>query len=131
MLVPGNLGFRVAAFFIFLVFPTTGFIIRRKWRLAVARKQEINRLLILASEEAARAELEATIDYTAAVPAPLYRQCSVCFIPASNHCARCKSVYYWYVVCYSICNFCSICYIIWISIFGPNLTGRNHEIKTV
>lgn len=94
MLVPRDLGFRVAALFIFVVFPAIGFVIRRKWRLAVARKEEINRLLVLASEEAARAELEATIGYTAAVPAPLYRQCPVCFVPASNRCARCKSVYY-------------------------------------
>jgi len=124
MLVPGDLGFRVAAFFIFVVFPAIGFVVRRRWRLAVARREEINRLLVLAAEEAARAELEATIGYTATVPAPLYRQCPVCLVPASNRCARCKSVYYWYVVCCSILNFSSIGYIVWIFYIWAEFKGR-------
>lgn len=49
---------------LFLVFiAAIGFLIRRKWRLSVARKAEIKRLLVLAAEEAARVELEATTGY--------------------------------------------------------------------
>lgn len=94
MLVPRDLGFRVAVFFLFVVFPAIFFVFRRKWRLAEARREEINRLLVLASEEAARVELEATFGYTATIPVPFHRQCPVCYAPASNRCARCKSVYY-------------------------------------
>ncbi|KAD4586149.1 hypothetical protein E3N88_23750 [Mikania micrantha] len=46
-----------------VVFPAIGFVIRRKWRHAAARREEIKRLLIFASEEAARAEIEATEGY--------------------------------------------------------------------
>lgn len=98
MLVSGDLGFRVAVFFIFVLFPAFGFVLRRKWRLAVARQDEINRLLVLASEEAARAELEASFGYTTSISIPSQRFCAVCFTPTANRCARCKSVHYWYVV---------------------------------
>ncbi|KNA03785.1 hypothetical protein SOVF_205740 [Spinacia oleracea] len=112
MLFPGDLGFRFAVFFIFGVFPAGFFILRRKWRVAVARQEEINRLLVLASEEAARAELEANFGYNytpytsssaytsssvpvpVPVPAPAQRLCAVCFTPTPNRCARCKSVNY-------------------------------------
>ncbi|KAK6938074.1 LOW QUALITY PROTEIN: Peptidase C19, ubiquitin carboxyl-terminal hydrolase [Dillenia turbinata] len=63
MLVVGELGFSTLVLVVCFIFPVIGFIIRRKWRLAVARKEEIKRLLTLASEEAARAELEALFDY--------------------------------------------------------------------
>ncbi|KAL2892903.1 Ubiquitin carboxyl-terminal hydrolase 16 [Bienertia sinuspersici] len=95
MLVPGDLGFRLAVFFIFIVFPVIGFVLRRKWRIAVARQQEINRLLVLASEEAARAEAEVTFGYSSSVSLPTsHRLCAVCFTPTPNRCARCKSVNY-------------------------------------
>lgn len=94
MLVSGDLGFRVAVFFIFVLFPAFGFVLRRKWRLAVARQDEINRLLVLASEEAARAELEASFGYTTSISIPSQRFCAVCFTPTANRCARCKSVHY-------------------------------------
>lgn len=97
MLFPGNFGFRFAVFsFFFLLFPAICFLLRRKWRLAKARTQEINRLLVLASEEAARAELElqASFAYTAPIPVPAHRLCAVCFVPTPNRCSRCKSVNY-------------------------------------
>lgn len=79
--------------------PVIGFVVRRKWRIAAARREEIKRLLVLASEEAARAELEATTGYGATVSSysqPLQYQCAVCFSPTTTRCARCKAVRYWY-----------------------------------
>ncbi|KAH9606008.1 hypothetical protein KSS87_009493 [Heliosperma pusillum] len=103
MLVPENLGFfRLALVFIFLVFPAFAFFCRHKWRLEVARREEINRLLVLAAEESARAELEAQHAYCIApapepeAPAPVTSQriCAVCYNPTPNRCAQCKSVHY-------------------------------------
>ncbi|KAK9758266.1 hypothetical protein RND81_01G219200 [Saponaria officinalis] len=101
MLVPGDLGFRFAAVLIFVVFPVFCFVLRRKWRLEVARRAEIERLLVLAAEEADQAEVEATtsVDYFVAVsPPPVValnqRICAVCYTPTPNRCARCKLVHY-------------------------------------
>ncbi|XP_041021352.1 ubiquitin carboxyl-terminal hydrolase 16-like [Juglans microcarpa x Juglans regia] len=81
--------------------PVIGFVIRRKWRLAVARKEEIKRLLVLAAEEAARAELEVSSGYgvgaLAACEVPIstsYHECAVCYSPTTTRCARCKVVRY-------------------------------------
>ncbi|CAI0406005.1 unnamed protein product [Linum tenue] len=95
MHVPGDLGFSslvLAA--VCLAFPVVTLLIHRKWRLAVARNEEINRLLVLASEEAVRAELEATVSYS---PVPVSRnvyQCFVCYSPTTTRCAQCKAVRY-------------------------------------
>ncbi|CAO2834476.1 unnamed protein product [Amaranthus hypochondriacus] len=94
MLIPGDLGFRVAVFFIFVFFPATFFLLRRKWRLAVARQEEINRLLVQASEEAAQAEIEASFGYSSSISISSLRVCAVCFTPTANRCARCKAVNY-------------------------------------
>ncbi|KAL9682843.1 hypothetical protein QQ045_014653 [Rhodiola kirilowii] len=64
MLVPEfsyyiNLGFWYLKLLVILSFPVIGYVIRRKWRFAVAKEVEIKRLMLLAAEEAARAELEA------------------------------------------------------------------------
>ncbi|XP_019156586.1 PREDICTED: ubiquitin carboxyl-terminal hydrolase 16-like isoform X2 [Ipomoea nil] len=67
MLVGGDLVFffrAAAAVFVVLLGPVVGVVVRRKWRRVVARRDEINRLLVLASEEAAKAELEAAAEYT-------------------------------------------------------------------
>ena len=98
MLFPGDLAFRVVAVLIFVVFPAGFFVFRRKWRIAAARRAEINRLLVLASEEAARAEVEASVGYSVTYAVPLARHCAVCYNPTHNRCARCKSVHYWYVI---------------------------------
>ncbi|XP_009609184.1 ubiquitin carboxyl-terminal hydrolase 17 [Nicotiana tomentosiformis] len=66
MLVGGDLGFLsslVVAAFVAVFGPVLGFVVRRKWRRSVARREEIKRLLVLASEEAARAELLAAEEY--------------------------------------------------------------------
>lgn len=108
MLVPGvnhhlHLGFSCLVVG-FLGFAVVAFVVRRKWQQALARQEEIKRLLILASEEAARAELEASIEYYGAVPlyyggaptvsAPRPFQCAVCYSPTTTRCARCKAVRY-------------------------------------
>ncbi|GAB4861347.1 ubiquitin-specific protease [Ancistrocladus abbreviatus] len=99
MLIVVDLGFRFAALVVCCVFfpVVIGFVIRRKWRLAAARTEEIKRLLALASEEAALAELEAkTIRYGGVqVSSQLADQeCPVCFTPAKKRCKRCKAVWY-------------------------------------
>ncbi|XAR48504.1 Ubiquitinyl hydrolase 1 [Bertholletia excelsa] len=100
MLVGGDLGFSYLVLVVLLLGPVIGFVLRRKWRLSVARREEIKRLLVLASEETARAELEASTGYssnaayTPAVSQPLQYQCAVCFSPTTTRCARCKSVRY-------------------------------------
>lgn len=104
---------------LFLVFiAAIGFFIRRKWLLSVARKAEIKRLLVLAAEEAARAELEASAGYgysysyshspadlvsVAAPAAPISTnyQCAVCYSPTTTRCARCKAIRYWYFFFFS------------------------------
>ncbi|WMV07788.1 hypothetical protein MTR67_001173 [Solanum verrucosum] len=66
MLVGGDLGFLsslVVAAFVAVFGPVLGFVVRRKWRHSVARREEIKRLLVLASEEAARVELQAAEKY--------------------------------------------------------------------
>ncbi|EXC16662.1 Ubiquitin carboxyl-terminal hydrolase 16 [Morus notabilis] len=93
MLVAGVLGFQSLVLVVCLVVPLIGFVVRRKWRLALARKEEIRRLLILASEEAARAELEASAQY-GVVAAVAQNQCAVCYFPTTTRCARCKAVRY-------------------------------------
>ncbi|KAJ4845930.1 hypothetical protein Tsubulata_008414 [Turnera subulata] len=100
MHVSGDLGF---SSFLVLVVVTllalaTGFaVIRRKWRLRVARQEEIRRLLAFAAEEAARAELEATyavIYAEAPVPKTNTYQCAVCYSPTTTRCSQCKAVRY-------------------------------------
>lgn len=62
MLVGGDLGFLVRVVFTGLAVIcalVVWFVVNRKWRRSVARREEIKRLLVLASEETARAELEA------------------------------------------------------------------------
>ncbi|GMI89653.1 hypothetical protein HRI_002634700 [Hibiscus trionum] len=94
MLLVGDLGFSSLVLVVSLVLPLVGFFVRRKWRLSVARQAEIQRLLILASEETARAELEATVGYGAASISWNYHQCVVCYCPTTTRCARCKAVRY-------------------------------------
>lgn len=97
MHLSGDLGFSSLVLVVCLVFPLIGFVIRRKWRIAAVRKEEIKRLLVLASEEAARAELEASASYGTVSISRGYH-CAVCFCPTTTRCARCKVVRYWYVI---------------------------------
>ncbi|KAL1308786.1 hypothetical protein HN51_050804 [Arachis hypogaea] len=105
MRVTVDLGFSPSLVLVLLVcfvFPAIGLVVRHKWRLAVARSEEVRRLLVLAAEEAARAESEATYQYfdgadvsapTSAAPAKS-NQCAVCFCPTTTRCSRCKAVHY-------------------------------------
>ena len=95
MLVAWDLGFQSLVLAACLVFPVIVLVIRHKWRLGMARKEEINWLLVLASEEAAKIEHEASFGY---IPAPvsLNLHCALCFSPTTTRCARCKAVRYWY-----------------------------------
>ncbi|KAL0890978.1 hypothetical protein Bca101_014961 [Brassica carinata] len=96
MLVVLDLGLSSLLYLVIsLVLPLVAFVVRRKWRLAALRREEIRRLLIHASEEAARAELEASVEFS---PVYVYVsnsfQCPVCYSPASTRCSRCKAVRY-------------------------------------
>ncbi|KAI4337608.1 hypothetical protein L6164_016002 [Bauhinia variegata] len=94
MRVTGDLGFSsLILMVVCLVIPVIGFVIRRKLQHAVARKEEIKRLLILASEEAARAELEASYAY-GSVFVPKTNQCAVCYCSTTRRCSQCKAVRY-------------------------------------
>ncbi|KAF3439217.1 hypothetical protein FNV43_RR17492 [Rhamnella rubrinervis] len=90
MLVPGIVGLRS----LLLVFVLVAFLlIRRKWRNAVAKKEEIMRLVAMASEEAAMAEVEATSVYDSVLP-PRPFQCVICYCPTTMRCSQCKAVRY-------------------------------------
>ncbi|KAG7994178.1 hypothetical protein I3843_01G043900 [Carya illinoinensis] len=90
MLFPGILGFLTfllpSIFFVSL-------LIRLKWRDAAAKKEEIMRLVAMASEEAALAEVEATVEYTS-MPVVRRYQCAVCYSPTTMRCSQCKIVRY-------------------------------------
>ncbi|KAJ0263355.1 Ubiquitin carboxyl-terminal hydrolase 16 [Hirschfeldia incana] len=100
MLLVLDLGVSSLFLLISLVLPLVAFVfVRRKWRLAALRREEIRRLVIHASEEAARAELEASVELYSSVYAVSNNvsssfQCPVCYSPASTRCSRCKAVRY-------------------------------------
>ncbi|XP_061372049.1 ubiquitin carboxyl-terminal hydrolase 16-like [Gastrolobium bilobum] len=103
MRVTGDLGFSsLVLVVVFVVLPVIGFVIRRKWQLAVDRNEEIKRLLILAAEETARAEREASYVYGAAVSATQNNQCAVCYFPATARCSQCKLVRYCSFECQTV-----------------------------
>ncbi|KAG0492381.1 hypothetical protein HPP92_005779 [Vanilla planifolia] len=81
-------------------------VIRRRWTLAQARREEVVHLVKLASEETARAELEASIGYLPETKMPMdvcggrslgvpsRFECAVCHRPTNTRCSRCKAVRY-------------------------------------
>ncbi|KAF8086208.1 hypothetical protein N665_0632s0028 [Sinapis alba] len=93
MLLVLDLGVSTLFLVISLVLPLVAFfVVRRKWRLAALRREEIRRLLIHASEEAARAELEASsVEFSSVYVSNGCFQCPVCYSPASTRCSRCKA----------------------------------------
>jgi len=98
MRVTGDLGFSsLVLVVVCVVVAVIGFVIRHKWQVSEARKEEIKRLFILAAEETARAEKEASYEYGTAVSAAPTNLCAVCYFPATARCAQCKSVRYWCV----------------------------------
>ncbi|CAH2043345.1 unnamed protein product [Thlaspi arvense] len=68
-------------------------LIRRQWRSASVKREEVIRLIALATEEsyvAAQEEVRATVDYGS----PDAYRCAVCLYPTATRCAQCKSVRY-------------------------------------
>lgn len=103
MRVTGDLGFRsLVLVVVCVVVPVIGFVIRRKWQIAVARNEEIKRLLILAAEETARVERETLYSSGAVVSATNNYQCALCYFPATARCAKCKSVRYCSTGCQTV-----------------------------
>lgn len=125
MLLVLDLGFSsLVVLVVCAVFPLIGLVLRSKWRRIAARKEEIRRLIIVASEETARAELEASAGYDysygytrddgysrsdgyaytdgysdgyGTVSPAQSNRCAVCHSPTTARCANCKAVWYWYV----------------------------------
>ncbi|KAL7104312.1 hypothetical protein ACP275_08G236100 [Erythranthe tilingii] len=83
-----------------------GLVVRHKWRNGAAKKEEILRLVAVASEEEANiAKLQAIEEYHNSPPPPpppphlqpqLEKQyyCAVCHCPTTTRCSRCKAVRY-------------------------------------
>ncbi|XP_008795167.2 ubiquitin carboxyl-terminal hydrolase 17-like isoform X1 [Phoenix dactylifera] len=97
----GDLGLPGAAMVALLLGPLLALLLRRRWRLAAARREEVMRLAQLAAEEATRAEEEAAVlayspitAATAAGRGPRTAQCAVCYSPTTTRCSRCKAVRY-------------------------------------
>ncbi|CAH8384727.1 unnamed protein product [Eruca vesicaria subsp. sativa] len=96
MLLVWDLGLSSLVLVISLFLPLIGFfVVRRQWKLAAMRREEIRRLLIHAAEEAARVEREASFEFSS-VPVPVTNSfyCPVCYCPALTRCSRCKAVRY-------------------------------------
>ncbi|KAF2283902.1 hypothetical protein GH714_017041 [Hevea brasiliensis] len=88
MLILGIIGFQT----LFVVFLSVLCLwIHHKLRNAVARKEEINRLVDMVSRESAMAEFDAVYEYKSL---PRSHQCAVCFCPTTTRCSQCKSVHY-------------------------------------
>ncbi|KAI3451214.1 hypothetical protein Pfo_007879 [Paulownia fortunei] len=76
-----------------------GLVVRHKWRNGAAKKEEILRLVAVASEEEAEiAKLQAIEEYNSPPPPQpqLEKQyyCAVCHCPTTTRCSRCKAVRY-------------------------------------
>ncbi|KAG8383596.1 hypothetical protein BUALT_Bualt04G0030400 [Buddleja alternifolia] len=76
-----------------------GLVVRHKWRDAAAKKEEILRLVVVASEEEAEiAKLQAVEHYNSP-PQPIPQPetpyyCAVCYSHTTTRCSRCKAVRY-------------------------------------
>lgn len=103
MLVPGILGFQGLLLLLVLA---CFLVIRHKWKNAVVNKEEIMRLVAMASEETAVAEFQATSPYAPVVqPVSLPYHCAVCYASTTMRCSKCKAVRYWFVFLLIIVSF--------------------------
>lgn len=95
MPVPGFLGFHGLLVVVLLVFYS---LIRQKCKNAVARKEEVTKLMAVAAEESLMEEFQAANQHSFLPSSPprLY-QCAVCFRSTTTRCSRCKAVRYWLV----------------------------------
>ncbi|PIN12517.1 Ubiquitin carboxyl-terminal hydrolase [Handroanthus impetiginosus] len=76
-----------------------GLVVRHKWRNGAAKKEEILRLVAVASEEEAEiAKLQAIEEYNLPLQAQPQSEnqhyCAVCRCPTTTRCSRCKAVRY-------------------------------------
>ncbi|KAL0423147.1 UNVERIFIED_CONTAM: Ubiquitin carboxyl-terminal hydrolase 17 [Sesamum radiatum] len=81
-----------------------GVVVRHKWRNAAAKKEEILRLVAMASEEEAEIAKQAVDGYSYTPPPPpppspppqLEKRCycAVCYRPTTTRCSQCKAVRY-------------------------------------
>ncbi|VVB18128.1 unnamed protein product [Arabis nemorensis] len=71
-------------------------LIRRQWRSASVRRDEVIRLVALASEESYVAEVRANVDHVSSSSGSdfVVHRCAVCLYPTTTRCAQCKSVRY-------------------------------------
>ena len=80
--------------------------IRRRWRSAAAREDEVMQLLAMASDETAMAVAEAELAAASipggVAPPPPPFHCAVCYCPTTMRCSQCKSVRYWFVLSLSL-----------------------------
>lgn len=95
------LGFQGLLYVFLLV---TFLVIRYMWRNAEVRKEEIIRLVDMASQEAAFVEMEASVE-SSFVPASRGHQCAVCYSPTTMRCSKCKAVRYWFVLFTKVSHF--------------------------
>lgn len=100
MFIPGILGFQGLLYVFLLV---TFLVIRHMWRNAEAKKEEIIRLVDMASEEHAIAEMEASAECSF-IPVSCSYQCAICFSPTTMRCSKCKAVRYWFVFFPWVCH---------------------------
>ncbi|KAJ6337624.1 hypothetical protein OIU76_007328 [Salix suchowensis] len=100
MHVEGDLGFSslVVLVFCVVVIPVGWFVIRCKWLGAVSRKEEIKRLMVLAAEEAARAEFEATVSYGTVQECPKSTTTLLCsctkVVLHNQHSGKCQIIHW-------------------------------------
>ncbi|GLJ40195.1 hypothetical protein SUGI_0824470 [Cryptomeria japonica] len=92
--MPRSRELRISDYLVVLVLvPLVSLVIFRRWKKNwAAKKAEIRKLLVLAAEEAARAEEEAAQLYTSTFVTRY--QCALCFSPSTTRCSRCKAVRY-------------------------------------
>ncbi|KAF8081982.1 hypothetical protein N665_0854s0019 [Sinapis alba] len=79
-------------------------LIRRQWRSAAVKREEVLRLISLATEESSyvaveekekeEEEVRATVDYYGSSSVKDVYRCVVCHYPTTTRCAQCKSVRY-------------------------------------
>lgn len=92
--MPRRREFRISDYLVVLVLvPLVSLALFRRWqKKRAAKRAEIRKLLVLAAEEAARAEEEAAQVYTSTFVTRY--QCALCFSPSTTRCSRCKTVRY-------------------------------------
>ncbi|KAK9136113.1 hypothetical protein Syun_015443 [Stephania yunnanensis] len=101
MLGPGDLGFPgLISLALLILFggPIVSFVVQWRVRKAVERREEVLRLMAMASQESLRAEIEAAeeskvIGVVVDGGLPML-QCAVCYRPTATRCSRCKAVRY-------------------------------------